>query len=375
MFDWGNWVIQTVIAAFFISGFVVFSNQGLAALENKRKQLGFLTKFREPVVATTFIFAMAGFCELAQYWNPSNEAAYLNWALYILFMPLLRNVVRPLEYGIRCLGILVFWIVNNNVRNPLFYLSLVFIAVILGFIYRWRREINRSWLIRMEVVLWIALDFWLQQTQMTVISVAMSVVMFVLVNIFTMFYWSSERITELERHQLEQRVNRDELTRVGSFFAFKSDSLTKIGIARSEDMPLTLLMFDIDYFKAVNDTYGHMAGNHILAKTAMLIATELKQYPQLQPSFYRTGGEEFNIIFMADAADTLFAAKAIQKRIRQHRFHFENQTITVTLSMGVTALTRDDMSFEDVYERADQNLYLSKQGGRDRITVEGQSIA
>lgn len=365
MFDWGNWVIETIIAAFFISGFVVFYNSRLITLWD----LARMKKLNEHVASTVFIYLMVAFCLFATWANPNNSTAYLNWALYILFIPLMDDDIIPLEFLARAAGIIGFWYYTNTVRASTFYLSLVAVLVILGLMFKFHAQIHSHLLLNIEVTAWIGVAFWITQTQLTLTASLMGSVMFVLMNWFTSLYWSSERLANLERNRLEQQINSDTLTKVGSFFAFKSDSATALAQAQRNNSPLTLVMFDIDRFKKVNDTYGHAAGNAVLIGVA-----ELVQHA-VDTTLYRTGGEEFNLVFNAPKAQILPLMQQIHRQVKNADFVYEGQHISVTLSMGITVLNKGDLSFEDVYERADANLYLSKRSGRDCITVDGQQLA
>lgn len=371
MFDWGNWLIETVIAAFFISGFVIFYNSRLIILWH----LGTKEWLNDHVATTLFVYVMVLFCLAATYWNPNNAAAYLNWALYILFIPLMDEDIAPLEFVVRVIGIIGFWFYTNSVRAGQFLLSLIAIAVILAVMYRYHDSIHKHRLLNMEVATFIGVAFWITQTQLTLIANLMGTVMFVLMNLFTNLYWSSERLATLERNRLEKQVNSDALTKAGSFFAFKEASALALADAQKNQTPLTLVMFDIDHFKAVNDTYGHAAGNAVLTGVAAQVQAAVNDNPALDARLYRTGGEEFNLIFPAARSTVLPVMQAIHRQIRTTSFNYEGQTIHVTLSMGITILNQGDLSFEDVYERADANLYLSKRNGRDCITVDGQQLA
>jgi diguanylate cyclase (GGDEF)-like protein len=365
MFDWGNWVIETIIAAFFISGFVVFYNSRLITLWDLARH----EKLNEHVASTVFIYLMVAFCLFATWANPNNSTAYLNWALYILFIPLIDdNIVAP-EFLVRALGIVAFWFYTNTVRASMFYVSLVAVLLILGLMFKFHKQIHSHLLLNIELTAWIGVAFWITQTQLTLTASLMGTVMFVLMNWFTSLYWSSERLANLERNRLEQQVNSDTLTKAGSFFAFKSDSASALATAQRNNSPLTLVMFDIDHFKNVNDTYGHAAGNAVL-----IGVTELVQN-MVDTRLYRTGGEEFNLFFETPKAQILPLMQRLHRQVKNADFVYEGQHISVTLSMGITVLNKGDLSFEDVYERADANLYLSKRSGRDCITVDGQQLA
>lgn len=365
MFDWGNWVIETVIAAFFISGFVVFYNSRLIALFGltQHKQLN------DHTASTVFIYVMVAFCLFATWANPNNSTAYLNWALYILFIPLMDDTITTPEFLVRAVGIGAFWYYTNTVRANIFYLSLVAVLIILGLMFKYHTQIHNHLFLNIEVATWIGVAFWITQTQLTLTANLMGTIMFILMNLFTSLYWSSERLANLERNRLEQQVNSDTLTKAGSFFAFKSDSAATLTAAQKDHTPLTLVMFDIDHFKQVNDTYGHAAGNAVLIQVAQMVQHAAGT------RLYRTGGEEFNLIFEAPKKQVLPLMQAIHRQVRQADFVYEGQHMQVTLSMGITILNQGDLSFEDVYERADANLYLSKRSGRDCITVDGQQLA
>ncbi len=169
--------------------------------------------------------------------------------------------------------------------------------------------------------------------------------------------------------QLTYTTNFDELTKVKNYFAFKNDFERGFGQSKLANQPLTLMLFDIDHFKNVNDTYGHLAGDYVLNRTANLITTQLQTIdPEL--SLYRTGGEEFTILFtnysMQQARTHI---DAIAQSIRETKFEQAGNQITVRLSVGVTQVRRADVEQLDVYKRADQNLYYSKRHGRDQVTV------
>lgn len=364
MFDWGNWIIETVIAVFFISGFVIFYNSRLVVLWDivRNQRLG------EHMASTLFVFVMVGFCLLATYWNPNNATAYLNWALYILFIPLVdTNITKP-EFLVRAAGIVAFWFYTNSVRGEFFILSLVAVGVVLALMYCFSTMIHAHLLLNMEIAAWIGVAFWITQTQLTTIASVMGSVMFVVMNLFTNLYWSSERLAALERNRLQQQVNSDALTHAGSFFAFKAASTKALAAAQHDHTTLTLVMFDIDHFKQVNDTYGHAAGNVVLQGVAEIVQQAVPV------RLYRTGGEEFNLIFTQAHADITKTMQALHQAVGDATFNYAGTPIHVTLSMGITTLNNADLSFEDVYERADANLYLSKRSGRNCITVDGQQL-
>jgi len=169
--------------------------------------------------------------------------------------------------------------------------------------------------------------------------------------------------------KLTYTTNFDDLTHVRNYFAFKNDFSCSFSGAQKEHGPLTLMLFDIDHFKHVNDTYGHLAGDYVLNTVAQLIT---KQLATIDPDLrlYRTGGEEFTIIFnhyTTDQARTHI--DAIAQAVKNGDFQHANQEIAISISVGVTQLQTGDENQLDLYRRADQNLYFSKRNGRDRVTI------
>ena len=127
---------------------------------------------------------------------------------------------------------------------------------------------------------------------------------------------------------------------------------------------LSLMIFDIDHFKRVNDSFGHAFGDKVLRAVAQEMQDSLRSYDLLG----RIGGEEFLI---ASPGSTLDEAAGLAERIRQkikdRTISDSIQEITVTVSAGVTSLSEQDASADAILQRADEALYLAKQRGRDRV--------
>ena len=129
--------------------------------------------------------------------------------------------------------------------------------------------------------------------------------------------------------------------------------------------PLSVVMCDIDHFKSVNDTYGHLAGDAILRQFADLIKEQAREIDRVG----RYGGEEFLIILpgtVLDAAVTF--AERVRERIESHEFVYEHERIKRTVSCGVAAWPHPRISSRDQLIRsADDALYVAKERGRDRV--------
>ncbi len=134
--------------------------------------------------------------------------------------------------------------------------------------------------------------------------------------------------------------------------------------ARRHSRELSVVMFDIDHFKVVNDDYGHLAGDFVLRELARLVSTRIRR----DEVFARYGGEEFVIVLPETLLEgALKLAEDIRKRVAAHVFIFQGETIPVTISLGCALLDEADATSSDLIQRVDHRLYEAKRGGRDRV--------
>lgn len=128
--------------------------------------------------------------------------------------------------------------------------------------------------------------------------------------------------------------------------------------------PFAVLLLDIDHFKTVNDTYGHLAGDEILKNTAKTLSQSIRSVDYAA----RYGGEEFAIVLPETSTHTARElAERIRHQIERARCQFDGQSLTITLSIGVAAVRDDDETAQAVIGRADQMLYEAKHAGRNRV--------
>lgn len=133
--------------------------------------------------------------------------------------------------------------------------------------------------------------------------------------------------------------------------------------ARRHDRSLALLLFDIDYFKNINDQYGHLAGDHVLRELADAVKLRIRR----DEVFARYGGEEFVIVLPETTLEGAQAlAESIRAKVEEHDFTFQNERIPVTISIGCAVLTGDEVA-NDLIRRADEMLYEAKRSGRNRV--------
>jgi diguanylate cyclase (GGDEF)-like protein len=166
-----------------------------------------------------------------------------------------------------------------------------------------------------------------------------------------------------EQLELSTKVKYDDLTQALSR-PYLMDALKReLELAGKRTIPTCIAMVDLDNFKEVNDTFGHLVGDQILQGVVGRIKSRMRNMDIVG----RYGGEEFLLVFPATKITTTIE---IVDRIRQHiadsPFHVEELSIPVTISGGVTASEKND-TIEMIIERADQLLYQAKNNGRNRV--------
>src|SRR5712692_7381400 len=191
-----------------------------------------------------------------------------------------------------------------------------------------------------------------------------------------------EMLDEIDR-EFQQQIHRllvhDELTGLLTGKSFFSELRREAARAEAESMPFCVLMMDIDYFKEVNDTYGHLVGSETLEEVGAIIKASLRA----GDVGARFGGEEFAAFLLdADYAQGLVAAERVRSSIEKHEFPAvrresdePKRTHRITISVGVAAYPDDGRDPIQLVEMADSALYRAKRNGRNRVCAYRRSVA
>lgn len=158
----------------------------------------------------------------------------------------------------------------------------------------------------------------------------------------------------------------DHLTGLSNRRAFFEAAELELMRRKKALRPVALIMLDADHFKAINDRYGHPAGDAVLCQLAATMRAVCRQVDVLA----RIGGEEFAIILpSADLADAVAVAERLRTEVEQVPAIYEQHAIAYTISLGV-AVMEDDMSgFAALIKRADQAMYEAKHQGRNQTRI------
>jgi diguanylate cyclase (GGDEF)-like protein len=166
---------------------------------------------------------------------------------------------------------------------------------------------------------------------------------------------------------LEEISITDPLTGLRNRRYFDTRLEEEFETARRHKRPLSLLAIDLDFFKAVNDRFGHPVGDKVLALAAKRCATHVRKGETLA----RTGGEELGLLLPGlTASQASRVAERIRKELAGPGIVTHQGVAHITGSVGVAEISAEDRHAAHLYARADRALYRAKRGGRDRVAVE-----
>ncbi|MDD5789488.1 MAG: sensor domain-containing diguanylate cyclase [Spirochaetia bacterium] len=173
---------------------------------------------------------------------------------------------------------------------------------------------------------------------------------------------------------LLERSSTDMMTHLKLKYFFYNVLTDKLDEAVAQNLPLSVIMFDIDFFKRFNDTYGHACGDYVLQTVAKIIRSCIRSCDLAS----RYGGEEFTVMLdKTNKDDAMTVAERIRQHVEEYDFCYENQHVKVTISIGVTVFDSEKnlvTSPKQLVDQADQALYVSKRSGRNRVTFADEKL-
>lgn len=174
----------------------------------------------------------------------------------------------------------------------------------------------------------------------------------------------SERTRELEsaKRLAEREARVDSLTGVRNRRSFLAESENRLKLARRKGLSVGLLLFDIDYFKSINDNYGHAAGDEALRAFSQLIASHTRDVDV----FGRIGGEEFALLLLSEPGSCVDTAERLRREIEQITLKMAEGNLAFTTSIGVACLG-EECDIDTLLCNADAALYSAKRQGRNRV--------
>ncbi len=165
---------------------------------------------------------------------------------------------------------------------------------------------------------------------------------------------------------LRRQATHDGMTQLMNYQYFQETLHREIARSRRSHSPLSVVMADIDRFKAINDTYGHMAGDHAIRTVATCLQANLRETDHIA----RYGGEEFALIlYNIPPEEALRVCERVRQSISELPMRFDDRTFNITMSFGIASLTEDIPDREILLDQADRALYEAKSAGRNCCRV------
>jgi two-component system, cell cycle response regulator len=169
------------------------------------------------------------------------------------------------------------------------------------------------------------------------------------------------------REDLRDQATRDSLTHLWNRSSILAELARELARSQRESRPLGVVIVDLDHFKQINDTYGHLVGDAVLREAAHRMQSSIRQYD----SIGRYGGEEFLILFPGcNETESFSQADRLRKQLAQTEMAVNNSSLRVTASFGITtAMPGQDWTEEELIRKADQAMYVAKNLGRNRVDI------
>ena len=164
--------------------------------------------------------------------------------------------------------------------------------------------------------------------------------------------------------RLEVLASTDALTGLPNRQAIMNKAEKEFALAKQSRRPLSIVMIDVDHFKAINDQHGHAAGDHVLKEVGMICQDVLRGSDVIG----RIGGEEFVLLLPGAAQDSAEqVAERMRARLAGAQIQLNEHVFNVTASFGVATLNNDDHTLQEILDRADEAMYHAKHGGRNQV--------
>jgi len=200
------------------------------------------------------------------------------------------------------------------------------------------------------------------------VSILIEAVLFSYLLYFRMILLEKEVVIQASiQDKLKYLASHDHLTNILNRRAFMEQAEAAISLAKRHNEPLSVIMIDLDFFKKVNDVYGHHTGDAVLSVFAKTVSSIIRN----EDIFGRIGGEEFSIIFPKVTKEkALLVSEKIRKNVANKENYSEHYKFQQTISIGLSILTENDGNYIEIQNRADEALYEAKEKGRNQVVYK-----
>ncbi|EEP61207.1 GGDEF domain-containing protein [Sulfurihydrogenibium yellowstonense] len=188
---------------------------------------------------------------------------------------------------------------------------------------------------------------------------------FMILNIQNIVIWIGNEFLYLNTKFIKSEMSIDPLTGAFNRRSFETIIQKLLEISQITDAPITLAMADLDYFKKINDTFGHLTGDEALKHFVNIIKRNLRKSDYV----FRIGGEEFLILLPnTELKDAVEIVERIRKDLEENPLYFDGKEIKITASFGLAEVDKNKY-INEIIKEADEKLYKAKELGRNRVVV------
>lgn len=373
-----QWLISLLITMIFASlGILLFHEILIRRVDQaiaKHQRHLIIFEEAQPWVSATFWLALT---ILIQYGGLQTFDSWITLNLLLLiFLYVLFMLDFKLSASIYLLNWAYYWFLTGHpdfsaIPAALFACSWILLAFSLTIFKRHR--VARlpygplTFLIGSVFWIWSALSQVNNQDQHKIAIQFFEFIIILAINYYTVRSINEERSTQ---RAILRKAMYDRLTNLYNFDLFEQNLNLAYQEYRHHQRPLTMIAIDIDRFKQINDTYGHLFGNQMLQHVSSTLKAETAKFKGT--TVYRTGGEEFNILVTGKSlAFTADLASQIATIVAENPQPTPNdQHIKITLSVGVSKLNDSDLSPHGYFHRTDELLYMAKRAGGNQVKLE-----
>ena len=290
---------------------------------------------------------------------------YISILLAAIYGGIIPSVVAAVIIGVFRFFFLGISVASMNALIVAIILGIGFGVIVLPKITKTMKLVVA--MIFMMIVVTISSFFALDDLGMIIKTLFIFFISYLLLSFFILKY-AEYMIDTIKIYQkLKLEATKDYLTGLNNVREFDNslNSISQMTIRKEEE--LSLLFIDIDFFKKVNDTYGHNAGDIVLKNLAQILIETCRVYDIVS----RNGGEEFSVILMdCSTTKAVQIAERVRKNVEKYNFELnENIKVKITVSVGISSYPGNTKQISDLPENADKALYQAKRTGRNRVVL------
>ena len=184
---------------------------------------------------------------------------------------------------------------------------------------------------------------------------------------------ADQAAVNLHKSRLYNKSITDEMTGLYNTRHFEDSLVNLYDHSKHTGKPLCLAVSDIDHFKKFNDTHGHKAGDAVLQKVARVMQSCIR--PDTSDMVFRYGGEEFCMLLPdTEPEEAAVLMEQYRKRIESHVVEHDGKEMSVTVSVGISCVPKDTKDEKELFEKADECLYVAKENGRNQVNTFFQGL-